>query len=429
MKKIIEKMLVAMARSQVHCYGPIIIGVTGNAGKTSAKEAIAAVLGHEKKIRVSAGNLNNEIGFALTILGDWDAEYYNKGPGLSFWARVFLAGIWGTIFGRNFPEVLLLEYGADHPGDIKRLAAMFPPQIAVVTTVGETPVHIEFFKNADALADEKTNLVRALDGHGHAVLNQDDARVLAMAEKTKAHTIMYGFNEGATIRASDFDYRMEADKPTGVTFKLNTGASTFVPVVVYGSLGKSQAYAAAAAAAVGTVLGLNLVQIADGVSRYHGPKGRLKIIAGIRGSTVIDDTYNASPASTRLALETLRDLQAKRKIAVLGNMLELGSHSEKAHREIGEYAAGVANILVCVGEHARAIADAAKKLMPAESVFWFENSIVAKIKVREIMGQGDLVLVKGSQGARMERIVAEIMAEPERKKELLVRQSQNWLAK
>jgi len=416
----------------------MIIGVTGNAGKTSTKEAIAMALCHSKTVRIAAGNLNNEFGFALTILGDWDQEYYDRGSSIGLWLRVLWAGCRGLIARQDCAEIFLLEYGADRPGDIKRLAAVFKPHIAVITTVGDTPVHVEFFsakggsasggKNGtDAVAAEKANLVKVLTAVDYAILNHDDGRVLDMKSKTKANVVTYGFEEGSTIRISDFKYlSSDEGKPAGAAFKIHK-ASSFVPVEIDGSLGKSQAYAAAAAAAIGMVLGINLIQISEALRQYHGPNGRLKIIPGVNGSTIIDDTYNASPASMRLALETLRDSSGSRKIAVLGDMLELGEHTIPAHKNIGALTASCADILVCVGSRAKFIAEMSK--MAQDRIFTFDTSDGAKSEIRGLVRERDVILVKGSQGMRMERIIAEIMAEPQRKKELLVRQSKRWLSK
>ncbi|MEK7178339.1 MAG: UDP-N-acetylmuramoyl-tripeptide--D-alanyl-D-alanine ligase [Patescibacteria group bacterium] len=429
MSYLLKKILIGLAWAQIRRYKPMIIGVTGNAGKTSTKETIAAVLRHSKTVRIAAGNLNNEFGFALTILGDWDQEYYDHGSSMGLWLRVLWAGCRGLIARRDCAEIFLLEYGADRPGDIKRLAMVFKPHIAVITTVGDTPVHIEFFKNADSVAAEKANLVKVLTAVDYAILNHDDDRVLDMKSKTEAHVVTYGFEEGSTIRILDFKYlNTDEGKPTGVAFKIHE-ASKFVSVEIGGSLGKSQAYAAAAAAAIGMALGMNLIQISEALQQYHGPNGRLKILSGINGSTIIDDTYNASPASTRLALETLRDLPGLRKIAVLGDMLELGEHTIPAHQNIGTLAASCADILVCVGSRAKFIADSAANQMSKNNIFTFDVSTGAIKKVRELVEKGDLILIKGSQGMRMEKIVEEIMAESQRKKELLVRQSERWLFK
>jgi len=435
-KKIIAWKLGIIAKMYLWLYKPQIVAVTGNVGKTSTTEAIAAVLGRFKRVRFGKGNLNNEFGVPLTIVGNWVDDYYEVENALFFWVRVLVVSFFGLLFQRNYPEVLVLEYGADKPGDIKRLATKFKPHVGVVTAVGQVPVHVEFFSGADAVAREKGRLVEALSVSDFAVLNFDDLTVLEMREKTKAKVLTYGFSEGANIKISNLEFLISNEKPEGVSFKMNYNDS-FVPFKLKGSLGKSQGYAAAAAAAVGSIFGMNLVDISEALSEYHGPKGRLKIIKGIKNSVIVDDTYNASPLSTHLALETLRDLPGTRKIAVLGDMLELGKYTIKAHQEVGNIAGSFVDLLVCVGARAKFIADSAFNQlapteasgMPTESIYKFETSDEAKLKVTELIKEGDLVLVKGSQGMRMEKIVEEIMAEPQNAKELLVRQSKKWLSK
>ncbi len=429
MQNILKWKLQMLARWYLKRYKPTIIAVTGNAGKTSTKEAIGAVVGSQKRVRISEGNLNNELGVPLTILGDWGNEYYEKGPSRGFWLKVLFTAWRRFVFAQTYPEVLLLEYGADHPGDIQRLARRYRPDIGVVTTVGDVPVHIEFFKDAEAVAAEKSELIKALAATGAAILNHDDDRVLDMKQASIAPVTTYGFNPEASVRISDFEYRNSEDGvPLGVTFKLHVGGS-FAPIHINGSLGRSQGYAAAAAAAVGLKFGLNLVQISQALTHYVGPKGRLKILPGLRQSAIIDDTYNASPASMRLALETLRDLPGIRKVAVLGDMLELGDHTIQAHRAIGILAAEFIDLLVCVGSRAAFIAEAARSQMDAAKILIFETSEEAAEKIPALIQQYDVVLVKSSQGIRTEKIVAAILADPAQAKQLLVRQSARWLKK
>lgn len=417
-----------LAHLYIRRFNPLIIGVTGNAGKTSTKEAIGVVVGKIKKVRVAGGNLNNELGLPFNIISDAADEYYEKGGSLWFGIKSFFKALAG-LFGSDYPDVLVLEYGADHPGDIQKLAGAYKPHISVVTAVGDVPVHIEFFKDANEVADEKSYLVRGLSVNDFAVLNHDDQRVLMMRPKTKAQVMTYGFDSSANIRASDLEYlSSEEGRPMGVSFKLNQN-SNFVPVRIEGSLGKSQAWSAAAAAAVGVALGMNLVEISEALSRYHGPKGRLKIVDGIKNSHIIDDTYNASPASTRLALQVLCDVPSLRKIAVLGDMLELGDHTISAHKEVGKFASEIVDILVTVGARAKFMAEAAAVKLSSDKIFSFETSAEAKLKVQELIKEHDLILVKGSQGIRMEKIVEEIMADPAHKKDLLVRQSRKWQKK
>lgn len=441
MSKLLQIILGFLAQIYLKRYKPFIIAVTGNVGKTSTKEAIAAVVKKIKRTRVSGGNLNNELGVPLTILGDWSEKYYREGSSFLFWLEVLIKGKLGIFYSPNYPEVLLLEYGADRPGDIKKLARRFKPHIAVVTAVGQIPVHIEYFAGPEEVAKEKSKLVEGLMPTDYAVLNFDDLAVLNMRQKTKAKVLTFGFGEGADVKISNFELRSDENGlPLGVGFKLNYQGS-FVPVKIDGYLGKSVGYAVAAAAATGLIFGLNLVSISEALSSYSGPKGRLKILKGIKNSTIIDDTYNASPSSTHLALDTLKSLEVNppkfsegkfrraRKIAVLGDMLELGKYSIQAHQEIGNLAGNFVDLLVCVGAKAKFIADSAGSQMPKDKIFNFDVSTDARQKVQELIEEGDLVLIKGSQGMRMEKIVEEIMAEPERKSELLVRQSKSWLSK
>lgn len=435
MKLLLQSILQILAQAYLWRYRPTIVAITGNVGKTSTKEAIASVLGRFRSVRSGKGNLNNEFGVPLTILGNWSDDYYEADNTPWFWCRVLLVSFFKLFFIRDYPEILVLEYGADRPGDIKRLAQKFKPHIGVITAVGEIPVHVEYFAGSADLAREKRELIEVLESSDFAVLNFDDLTVLEMREKTKAKVYTYGFGEGAMIRASDLNIRTDEEGfPLGLNLKIHNEES-FVPVNLDGALGKSQGYAATAAAAIGTAFGINLIEISDALSEYHGPKSRLKILKGIKNSVVVDDTYNASPASTRLALETLHDLPAQagltsgRKIAVLGDMLELGEHTIKAHQNIGTFAATFVDILVCVGSRAKFIAEAASDQMPRENIFTFETSQEAREKVEQIIHEHDLILVKGSQGMRMEKIVEEIMAEPEKKKDLLVRQSKKWLSK
>ena len=427
MYKLSQIIVEILAKLYLWRFNPQIIGITGNVGKTSTKEAIGLVVGKIKKVRVGGGNLNNEVGLPFNIISDSAEEYYEKGGSLIFGIKTFFKAVFG-FFSSDYPEVLVLEYGADRPGDIKRLSKKYKPHVGVITAVGEVPVHVEYFSGPEGVAKEKGRLVEALSISDFAVLNFDDLAVLEMKERTKAKVFTYGFGDGAMVRISNLESWTENEIPEGVNFKMNYNDS-FVPFKLKGSLGKSQGYAAAAAAAVGVIFGMNLVDVSEALSEYHGPKSRLKILKGIKNSIIIDDSYNASPLSIHLALETLRDLPGARRVAVLGDMLELGKYTIKAHQDVGNLAGSFVDLLICVGSRAKFIADSAFNQMSKENIYRFDTSDEAKLKVKELIKEGDLILVKGSQGMRMEKIVEEIMAEPEKKKELLVRQSKKWLSK
>jgi UDP-N-acetylmuramyl pentapeptide synthase len=427
MTSILSFILTILAKAYLWRYRPRIIAVTGNSGKTTTKEMIATVLTARYRVRATGGNLNNHLGTPTTIIGDFSSAYYRSGGTLLFWIGVIVHGLFGLIANPEYPEILILEYGADKPGDIKRLARRFRPHVGVITHIGETPVHVEFFASAQHLADEKSQLIRALLPDGHAVLNYDDLTVLSMRDRSAAPTITFGLGEGADARAVDIRTRMDGQKPFGLTFNLVHGGAS-MPTVIPRTLGKGAATAAAAALAVAHIFEVGLADVCEAISRAKSPAGRMSIIPGIKETTIIDDTYNASPAAMHLALDTVKDLPG-RKVLVLGDMLELGAQTVHAHQSIGNMAGDIADVLICVGERGRHIADAAANQLPQESIHWFADSRSAAGKVQELLRSGDLVLVKASQGMRMERIVREIMAEPARASELLVRQSVLWLRK
>src|SRR3989344_2357786 len=188
LKNILKNTLAFLARWAIRKYQPGVVGITGTVGKTSTKEAVLSVLRQIRKVRASSGNFNNEFGFPLTILGD-----YEKTGGAFFWLKVVIGSFFSLLFGRKYPEILVLEYAADQPGDIKYLLDIARPQIGVVTAVGDIPVHVELYSGPDAVAREKGRLVEALPAIGFSILNFDDEAVYGMKDRTRAHAITYGF--------------------------------------------------------------------------------------------------------------------------------------------------------------------------------------------------------------------------------------------
>ena len=403
---ILKFLLKKLAQAAVRRYQPGIVAITGSVGKTSTKEAIRAVLSQERRIRATSGNFNNEIGVPLTILGDWSEI---KKPVFIFWPRVILSALLKIIFrSRDYPEILILEYAADRPGDIKYLLEIARPQIGVITAVGEIPVHVEFYTGPEALAREKAKIIEQLPALGFAILNADDALVLDMKNRTRAQVMTFGFDDLAQMKITEFKNASNGE-PTGVSFKLEYGGS-FVPIKINQAFGRSQAYAAAAAASVGLIFGLNLVKIAEALmENYQAPLHRMNLISGVKESFIIDDSYNSSPLALRLALETLRDLKAKRKVAILGDMLELGKYSLEAHEEMGKLAAKVVDLLITVGPRAKFMAEAAQKAgLAKENILSFLISEEAKKEIELKIKKGDLILVKGSHAVGLEKIVEEI---------------------
>ena len=431
-KKIIylEKILKYFAVKALRKFKPRIVGVTGSVGKTSTKEAIFSVLSAKFRVRKNEKNYNNEIGLPLTVLG-----IESGGGSFWKWIAVFLRAIGVVFFSsrKKFPEILVLELGADRPGDIKYLVNLLQPEVGVVTAVGIS--HLEFFQSKKNIAREKSFLARNLKKGGLAVLNFDDEEVRKMADDIKSDKIFFGFDDAAQVHASDifFGYGKSKDsfggdinEIKGISFKLSYEGTT-LPVRLIRSVGRPQIYAVLAATAVGIHFDMNLLEIAEALKDFQAPAGRLNLIEGIKNTVIIEDSYNSAPQSAIAALEVLEKIQARRKIAALGDMLELGEGTEEGHREVGKKIAETADILFAVGERAKFIADEAEKAgLDKNKIFCYTDSSEAKAPIQNMLQEGDVVLVKGSQGARMERISEEIMRDPDDAEKLLPRQTAEW---
>ena len=451
-----------------------VIGITGSVGKTTAKEAIAAVLGAlapDSAVFKNRANYNGLYGLPIA-LGELRPEH----------------------------RIAVLEMAADHLGEIGRLARIAPPDIAVVTTV--EPAHLEAFGSLEAIAREKGDLVAALRPTGLAVLNADDPRVLAMAERTSARVMTFGtcpdhnrdchpervsnMTAATTQRqrrvssaaarsfagispqldlsdqpAQDDVFTRRGRKTTAACplppkvsrrriapTRPMASAPTSMPRTSWspakarasrcqhsaGSrkiniplLGRHQVYAALAAIAVGLARGVELDTIAGRLAAMPRVPGRLNPLPGRRGSLLLDDSYSASPAAVEAALETLAALDARHRIAVLGDMLELGDYETTGHERVGRQAARVLDLLVTKGNRARSIADAARAAgMPADQVIVTYTPEDAARAVLERLAPGDVALVKGSLATRMEQVVRLLMDEPHLAPDLLVRQDAAW---
>lgn len=419
-----------LAKAVLNKYKPEIIGITGSVGKTSAREAIFAVISSKFKARQSIKNYNNEIGLPLTVIG-----VGHQGKSAIGWLRVFLKALWLLIWRDNeYPKILILEMGVDRPRDMEYLLDIVKPKVGVLTKIGES--HLEFFKSIDEIKEEKFLLVKNLPKDGRAILNFDDKRIREIAKRAEANIISYGLGEEAEVRAEDIKFSNAVEfKPEnfsfiGLKFKISYrrgSAYVFLP----GAISSASIEAALAGVAVGLAYKMSLGEISEALKNFKNSAGRMNLLAGIKNTLIVDDTYNSSPQSSLMALDAVKNIKLSeraKKIAVLGDMLELGSFTEDGHRLVGRKVieSGM-NELVAVGERARDIGRGALEAgMKEEKIFYFSNSEKAKMFVQERIKEGDLILVKGSQGARMEKIVKEIMAEPLRVKELLVRQGKEW---
>lgn len=426
-KKIIVSIVTWQAKMVLKKYKPKVIAITGSVGKTSTKDAIFTVLSKFKKVRKSEKSFNSEIGLPLTILG-----CPNGWSNPVTWLENILKGFCLIICKKPYPEYLVLEVGVGKPGDIKKnVAPWLSPDIVVITRFPDKPVHVEFFESVDKIIEEKSELAFALKKDGVLILNHDDEKVYNVHNKANRKTVSYGMNENATYRATYPSYintTVNGEEVTrGISFKLEHDGHTF-PVLLPNIVGMHYVWSALASLAVSTEVGCDLLQSINYLSEYKTPQGRLSVLDGINGSTIIDDTYNSSPVAALAALEVLKEeMKGKRKIAVWGDMLELGRFTEEEHKNLGKESASVANIIVTVGPRAKFIADGAiSNGFNKKNLYSFDTSITAGKFLEGIVEKGDLVLIKGSQGVRLERAVKAILLNKDQASKLLCRQEKEW---
>lgn len=428
LKNILQSILRSLSKQILKKYKPDIVGVTGSVGKTSSKEAIAQVLQTKFSVRRNLKNYNNEIGLPLTIIG------VEKTPGKSIfgWLRVIAkAKKLLLVTDKTYPEMLVLEMGADKPGDIEYLTDLAPCKVGVLTFIAHA--HTEFFKTIKKIAQEKRIIISHLRQDGFAVLNFDSDMVMQQIGATKAEVLTYGFKEGADLRVTDVHVLQDETTgwPKGLNFKVLYKGNV-VPVYLPGVISRSAVSAAVAGLAVGTIFGVNLIEGSQALSALEGLPGRMRLISGIKHTLIIDDTYNSSPEAAKMALESLSRIEIKpgaKRYVVFGDMLELGTETENAHREIGFKVAEYGfDFLITVGEAAKFTAAAAKEAgLDENKIASFATSIEAGRFLQEKMAQGDVVLAKGSQGVRVEKLVKEVMAEPLQASALLCRQGKEWV--
>jgi UDP-N-acetylmuramoyl-tripeptide--D-alanyl-D-alanine ligase len=349
-------------------WGGQVAGVTGSAGKTTTKDVIAAMLAPAKRTASNEGNLNNHVGLPLSILRLDETA-----------------------------EVAVLEMGMNHAGEIRRLAEIARPNVGVVTNVGYA--HIENFESIGAIAAAKRELVEALGADGVAVLNADDPLVAAMAKAHSGSVIFYGQSDAADVRAEDVAF-----SENGSRFRVGAAAfETSLP-------GRHNISNILAGIATARVYGIAPDALVETVRSLVPGKMRGERI-DLRGIAIINDCYNSNPDAVRMMLEALRDTPARRRIAVLGEMLELGRWAEPLHRGVGDHAV-VCGIDVLIGIRGAAchVLDAAKrKGLRAGAALFFDDPAEAGRALRAIAEPGDAILFKGSRGVRVERALNEFL--------------------
>lgn len=405
--KLIYKILAFYARRVILKNNPKVIVVTGSVGKTSTKDAIFEVLkdAFGSKVRKSEGNLNAEIGIPLTILG------YKKVPNKYAWP-FFLLALAFKKDNNSYPDYLILEMGVEKAGDIDYFTTIVRPDIAIITAV--TAAHLSNFKNLAEYQDEKLAILTKLKPQGKVVINIDDT---VLAEINNRETI----SVSASSSLADYYADNITVKISGTEFRINyTGHKISIKSPL---LGRQTTYCQLFGFAIGEIFGISSVKIGKSLSSVQSIPGRMNLIEGKNETCIIDDTYNSSPTSAKAALLALSEIEHKgRKVAIIGNMNELGKTEKEAHIEVGKYATDKCDLAVFVGPNAKIMSEAFGK---KSQIFPSRVKLIESLP--DIIEKGDLILVKASQnGNFFEEVVKFLMENPSDAKKLLVRQDRLW---
>lgn len=392
-----------------------LVVVTGSVGKTSTKTAIATMLSQKYRVRLHEGNHNTPMSVPVAILG---LQYPDNVRSFSAWRKV-LREAQARILQPSDVDVIVQELGADRPGDIAAFGRYLKPYMAVVTAV--TPEHMEFFKTIDAVAREE---LAAANFSQFALINRDDIDGKYAEFLTNANIDTYGTSAPAEYHFEPLNYTVEGGH-TGalVGLELQEPLDTTIHVV-----GEHNLRPAIAAAAVGLKFGLTTDEVKRGIEAIRPIPGRMNILRGLNGSTIIDDTYNSSPAAAASAIQTFYSMNAPQRIAIMGSMNELGDLSQVEHEKIGKmFNVDMVDWVITVGE------DAGKYLAPAAhsngcQVKSFQNAVQAGAFAHSVLQQNGLVLVKGSQGNVYCEEATKILLLDQNDATKLVRQSPAWMA-
>ena len=401
---------------------PIIVALTGSVGKTSTKDAVYSAVKGSLQARKSEKSFNSEIGVPLTVLGlpnGWSNPF--------LWIKNIIDGFLTALLSKEYPKILILETGVDTPGDMEKLTSWMQPDIVVLTRLPDVPVHVEYFSSPDAVVVEKMKLVLALKPSGKLIYNNDDTIIQSKLSEVRQECIGFSRYLETDFTAGKDKIVYQDDVPIGIEFVITTQGKSH-KVLLKNTIGTQHLYSACAALAVAVELGVAVEVAVEGLQKHEPPAGRMRLISGIKSSILIDDTYNSSPTAAESALQALAEVKyATRKIAILGDMLELGKYSSKEHEKVGKQAAQSADILFTVGIRAHQIAEGALAAgMSEKNIFQYDDALRAGRELQALLQSGDVVLIKASQGIRAERIIEEVMEHPEQAAQLLVRQDRTW---
>jgi len=419
LKLIVALILMLLARGVVHRYRPHVVMVTGSVGKTSTKDAVAAVLATRFFVRKSEKSFNSQFGVPFTILGvdnPWNNPFA--------WLSIVKSALALLILPNHYPKMLVLEVGADKPGDLAWILRIVTPDVVVVTRLPEVPVHVEAYTSPEAVREEEFSPAYALRAAAPLIISADDPYAVESARRTPARIISFGSATGATVRVSHVDFYESEGNVEGMLAEVKVGGE-HGKSIVKGSVGVTQVFPTAAALAVAFAFDIPLENALTALEGYEPPPGRGRLFVGKNGSLIIDDSYNSSPVAAEQGLATLKVFpHATRRIAVLGDMLELGRYSVSEHERIGKLAHDSADLIAAVGIRSRAFA----RVEGNAEVVLFDCAHAAALALAEIVRPGDVILIKGSQSIRTERIVKALLADPSDASRL-VRQERKWREK
>ncbi len=407
-----ELLLAQLVKQKLKRTKPTIIGITGSFGKTSTKEAVYEVLKTKWRVYRNPKSLNTEIGLLLAIL-----EQSSGFRSPIKWMKVFAGAFWNAFFSEKY-DFLILEYGADKPGDIAHLISVAKPHVGIITRIARVHQDEGQFKNAEEVFEEKKKLVTCLEKSGIALLNGADPFLKKLAGELDAKT--FWFN-GKDLAADNL-------KNTAHGFSATLHAHQKKLHADFSIAGTYHADVLLPALLCGMLHGIPLEEGIKALRSFRLPPGRMSIIEGKHGSIILDSTYNASPETMKQALQLLHDFPGKRKKAVLGNMNELGEFSLHGHKDIGNHIGVWLDQLITIGARAELIAEQAlKNGFPKTRIKILFKAEEAAHALNSDLSRGDVVLLKGSQNkVRLERAVKLLMAHPEDAKKLLCRQEPEW---
>ncbi len=420
-KHIITSLLALASAGVIRRYNPRVIMVTGSVGKTSTKDAIATTLQNHFFVRKSPKSFNSEFGVPFTILGV-DNPWGNPLK----WYSVIKATFSLLFLPNHYPNMLVLEVGADRPGDLAKILKIATPDAVVVTRLPDIPVHVEAYSTPQAVRDEEFSPAYALAPGSALVICGDDTHAMEMAVRVSAQTFTFGEGKDDDVRLENVHMYQEDGEVAGMAATVHSGEEESL-LKLHGCIGNSQMLAVSAAIATARSFGVTLEKSVAGLASYSPPPGRGILLHGRNGSRIIDDSYNASPDAVEIALANLKAFPSSgRKVAVLGDMLELGRYSVEEHTRVGTQAANSADIVIGIGIRSRRMVEAAKEAgKRQEEVFFFEDSYSAGVALAGWVEHGDVILIKGSQSLRMERAVEALLADLEDLNKL-VRQESQW---